>query len=176
MSLLNTLTIETATGEIKEIFDEIQSAFGMVPNGVGLWSVNPERLKEQWANIKNTMSKDEETQKLQTIIRYLVSEVNSCEYCIGLNGGMLINMYGMTQDSLLEMEKNPSSAPLNIKNKALLLFALKSIKDSKSVTIQDINVLKELAITEKEIFDIVYDASRMLVVNTLFETFKVQAE
>ena len=33
MSLLNIPTLKSATGEVKEIFKEIQSTFGSIPNG-----------------------------------------------------------------------------------------------------------------------------------------------
>ena len=176
MSLLNIPTVENATGEVKEIFDEIQGAFGMVPNGVSVWSASPKALIGQWNSIKETMSKDKESQKLHTIIRYLVSEESDCTYCVGFNGGMLLNMYAVTQDELTAMKSDPSTAPLDAKNKALLVFAMKSIKDADSVNSEDIDVLKDLGITETEIFDIVHAASRMLVVNTLFKTFKVEQD
>jgi uncharacterized peroxidase-related enzyme len=176
MSLLSIPTVDNATGEIKEIFDEIQGAFGMVPNGIRLWSASPEALKGQWANIKNRMSKDQEDQKLHTIIRYLVSGEGGCKYCVGFNGGMLMNMYGVTQDELIAMNDTPSSAPLNEKNKALLVFAMKAIKDADSITADDIALPKTLGVTEAELFDIVHAASYMLVVNTLFKTFKVQQD
>jgi len=176
MSLLNTPTVENATVEVKEIFDEIQGAFGMVPNGIKLWSASPEALKGQWNHIKHRMSKDQENQKLHTIIRYLVSGEGGCNYCIGFNGGMLMNMYGVTQDQLIAMNDKPSTAPLDEKNKALLVFAMKAIKDAESITADDISLLKSLDITEMEMFDIVHAASHMLVVNTLFKTFKVQQD
>ena len=176
MSLLTIPTVENATGEVKEIFDEIHSIFGAVPNGIKLWSASPKALKEQWAFIKYRMSKDQEDQKLHTIIRYLVSGEGNCSYCIGFNGGMLINIYGLTQEQLIAMNDNPASAPLEEKNKALLVFAMKSVKDAASVTAEDIASLKNLGITETEMFDIAHAASHMLVVNTLFKTFKVQQD
>jgi len=176
MSLLNIPTVENATGEVKEIFDEIQAAFGMVPNGIRLWSASPTYLKDQWDSIKVILSKDQESQKLHTIIRYLVSSEGDCSYCVGFNGGMLMNHYGITQDELIAMQDTPSSAPLDEKNKALLILAMKSIKDAKSVTSNDLSLLKKLGITEMEMFDIVQAAGHMLVVNTLFETFKVQQD
>ena len=176
MSLLNIPTVENATGEIKEIFDEIQGMFGSVPNGIRLWSASPEALKGQWNHIKQRMSKDKENQKLHTIIRYLVSDESNCKYCVGFNGGMLMNMYGVSQDELTAMKDDPSSAPLDSKNKALLVFAMKAIKDADAVNSEDINALKDLGINETEIFDIVHAASHMLVVDTLFKTFKVEQD
>ena len=148
----------------------------MVPNGIQLWSASPKALRGQWDNIQNRLTKDQEDQKLHTIIRYLVSGESECTYCAGFNGGMLMNYYGLTQDELLAISAKPSSAPLDKKNKALLIFAMKAIKDADSVTAEDISLLKKIGITETEMFDIVHAASHMLVVNTLFKTFKVQQD
>ena len=176
MSLLNIPTTQTATGDVKKIFDEIEEAFGSVPNGIRLWSANPQALEMQWHQIKQTLSKDQEHQKLQTIIRYLVSEANDCAYCVGFNGGMLINYYGFSQDLLQEIKTSPEKAPLDAKNKALLLFAMSSLKNPHAITQEDVDALKDQGISEIEIFDIVHSASHMLVVNTLFETFKVEED
>ena len=176
MSLLNIPTTQNATGEIKEIFEEIQSMIGMLPNGIRFWSVSPEALKVQWNGIKRGFSKDEESIRLAAIIRYLMSSENECTYCIGFNGGMLINMHGMTQDELLTMKEDPSKAPLGEKNRALLLFAIKAVNNADSVNAEDIEALKQLGVSEEEMFEIVKSASHMFVVNTLFKTFKVQQD
>jgi len=173
MSLVTAPTAQSATGKVKEIYDEVQSMLGFLPNGLSLWGMNERALESQWNHIKEIMSLDQESQKLHAIIRYLMSEVNGCEYCIGFNGGMLINMFGMTQEKLTAVSKDPTTAPLNDKNKALLLFALKSVKNPHAVNQEDIKALKELGVSEKEMFDIVHAASVMFVVNTLFDTFKI---
>ena len=176
MSLLHLPTTETATDEVKEIFKEIEKTFGSVPNGISLWSVNARALRAQWESIKHVLAKDPDTQKLHTMIRYLVSNEGECTYCIGFNGGMLMNFFGMTEKTLKELREKPSSAPLNEKNKALLVFAMKSIIDAKGVKEADIDLMKKLGITEMEMFDIVHAAAHMLVVNTLFKTFKVEQD
>ena len=176
MSLLNIPTAQNARGETKEIFEEIQSMIGMLPNGIRIWSASPEALKVQWSGIKRGFSKDAESIKLAAIIRYLMSNENECTYCIGFNGGMLMNMHGMSQDELLAMKKDPTKAPLEKKNKALLLFAIKAVKSPDSVNAEDIEALKQLGISEEEMFEIVKSASHMFVVNTLFRTFKVEQD
>ena len=176
MSLLHIPPIEEASEDVKKIFEEIESMMGRVPNGLKLWSVSPRALKAQWAGIKSILSRPQEEQKLYAMIRYLASDENECTYCIGLNGGMLINYYGVTQDELIAMQKTPSAAPLDKKNKALLIFAMKAIKDADSVSANDINLLTQLGISEEEMFNVVLAASHMFVVNTLFKTFKVQQD
>ena len=176
MSLLHIPPVEEASDDVKKIFAEIESTMGRIPNGLKLWSISPRALKAQWAGIKSIMSRPQDEQKLYAMIRYLASDENGCTYCIGLNGSMLINYYGVTQDELIAMQKAPSNAPLDKKNKALLIFAMKAIKNSDSVSANDIELLSKLGISEKEMFNIVLAASHMYVVNTLFKTFKVEQD
>jgi len=176
MSLLHIPPVEEASDDVKKIFAEIESTMGRIPNGLKLWSISPRALKAQWAGIKSIMSRPQDEQKLYAMIRYLASDENGCTYCIGLNGSMLINYYGVTQDELIAMQKATSNAPLDKKNKALLIFAMKAIKNSDSVSANDIELLSKLGISEKEMFNIVLAASHMYVVNTLFKTFKVEQD
>ena len=174
MSLLNLPTVESATGETKEIFEEFQAAFGMLPNAIRLWSINPSLLRNLWNSIKALSSTSQENQKLYTFIRYLVADKGECEYCIGFNASLLINIFNIPQDELEVIRKDNSKVPLDTKHKALLLFAMQSIHDAESVNTKDIDAMKKLDISEREMFDIVHAASNMLVVNTLFKTFKLE--
>jgi len=176
MSLLNIATVENATGEVKKVYDEIHNMFGMVPNGIRTFSANPKALKEQWNGIKDILSKDRDEQILHAIIRYIMSNKNDCEYCIGFNASMLMNHYGITQDELNATQKDPHNAPLNEKHSALLLFAIKSIENPHAINSNDIENLKKLGASEMDIFDVVHAASHMFLVNTLFDTFKVEKD
>lgn len=176
MSLLKTVKVDEAEGKVKKIYGEIIQSFGSVPNALQLWSVNPQALEDQWNSIKVIMAMDIDSQKLHTIIRFLISEDNGCEYCIGFNKGMLLNMYGFSLDEIENIQKDPSSAPLEDKNKALLVFALKSINDAHSINKDDISKLEKLGCSQKNIFDTVQSASHMRVVTTLFDTFKVEVD
>ena len=174
MSLLKVATIEEAEGEVKEIFQEIEATFGMLPEGISFWSLNPKALKAQWESIKAVFSKDEDSQKMHTIIRYLVSEKNHCEYCVGLNGAMLMNMFSMSEEELKALGNNLESANLTPKNQALLELAMSAIVEPKAVNNDKLQELRAMGISEEEMFNIVLSASQMLVVNTLFDTFDVR--
>jgi len=176
MSLLKTVAVNEADGKVKEIYDEIQNTFGQIPNGIQLWSMDPKALEDQWSHIKETLSMDKDTQKLHTILRFLTAKDVDCKYCVGFNAGMLINMFGMNMDELEGMKKSPLQAPLNEKNKELLVFTLKALKNAHEVNSRDIEKLEKLGLNQMEIFDTVRRASHMLVVTTLFDTFKVEKD
>ena len=176
MSLLTTVKVDEAEGKVKEIYEEIIDGFGSVPKALQLFSISPQAFENQWNNNKMVMAMDMDSQKLHTLIRFLIAEKDSCEYCIGFNKGMLLNMYGLSLEEIESTKSDPSTAPLEEKNRALLVFALKSVNDAHSIKKDDIDALEKIGCTQKEMFDIVQSASQMSVVTTLFDTFKVEID
>ena len=176
MSLLKTVKVNEAEGRVKEMYDEIEAVWGRVPHGMQLWSANLEAFEMHWSAIKKTMSKSDEEKKFYTMIRFLISTENSCEYCMGMNGAMLINFFGLSEDELFAMKQDISKAPIDKKRQALLLLAVKSIEDADAINKEDIEMLKTMGIEESEMFDAVRYAGYMSLVNTLFRTFKVEED
>ena len=176
MSLLSLASVENSTGEVKEIFQKAQEQFGVLFNGLRIWAVSPEKLSAQWDAMSKTMAKDPQTVKMYTILRYILADKDECTYCIGINEGMLINMFGLDLELVENLQTNPLLAPLDNKHKALMTFALQAVTNPDSIGSKDINSLKEFGASEMEIFDVVYAASYTSVVNTLFKTFKIEKD
>jgi uncharacterized peroxidase-related enzyme len=72
-----------ATGKTKEIYEEIKSKFGMVPNFFQAQAaVSPEWLELNWNREKKIMlSEGALDRKTKEVIAFVVSTVNQCEYC-----------------------------------------------------------------------------------------------
>ena len=87
MSILQTVTPETATGEVAEIYAQIQQAWGQVPTAIQAYSANPLLLKQQWEYYGSIMQHPTLTMPLTTCIRMLVSQAGNCTYCIDMNAG-----------------------------------------------------------------------------------------
>ena len=83
-----------------EIYNEIQGMFGFVPNAIRLDSINPSHMARHWEGIKDSLGHETLSAKLFTLIRLLVSEATHCEYCVGLNAGILMQMHGMDQAAI----------------------------------------------------------------------------
>ncbi|BBN59480.1 carboxymuconolactone decarboxylase family protein [Hydrogenovibrio marinus] len=174
MSLLSLVTPEKATGRVAEIYDEINWTFGSVPNGFQLHSISPELFDDNWRNISYFMEHKTLKFPLLAMIRMLVSTDNACEYCINLNEALLINKAGFTQDQIAATKADASNAPLNEKDKAMLLFVLKATKAAKSVNADDVEALRNLDWTDKDIYDAVAHGARNMAMDVLFDTFKVE--
>ena len=176
MSLIHTVDPQQAEGTVANIYNEVQAMFGFVPNGMKLDSVNPERMEQHWRAIGTTLNHPTLSQTFFTCVRYLVSEVQRCEYCIGINAGMLINMHGVDPETVGRMAADPTLAPLDEKEKALLLFALRMTEDSNSSGPEDIEALKGAGCSEREIYDAVSSAAQMVAGDIVLNTFKVQPD
>ncbi|OZA12419.1 MAG: hypothetical protein B7X94_03885, partial [Hydrogenophilales bacterium 17-62-8] len=100
MSILQTVTPESATGEVAEIYAQIKSAWGHVPTAIQAYSANPFLLRHQWEYYGSIMQHPTLSMPLTASIRMLVSQAGNCGYCIDMNGGMLINMAGWTPDQV----------------------------------------------------------------------------
>jgi uncharacterized peroxidase-related enzyme len=176
MSLISTIDAGQAEGSVARIYNEVQEMFGYVPNGLKLDSIDPERMQQHWSGILATLNHPTLSQVFFTCLRYLIAEAGRCEYCIGINAGMLINMHGVPQEVVNRMVTEPASAPLDEKETALLLFALRMVKDSNSSSWEDMEALKRVGCSEREIYDVVSNAAQMVAGDMVLNVFKVQPD
>ncbi len=172
--LINYTSVEQAKDDVKAVYDEIKSAFGIVPEPIKGLSLNPAMLRNTWEMYKIMGSNKNFSPKTTTMMRYLVAEANHCEYCVGFNKGMMLNIFKMSEDEINALQKDPSTAKLDEKQKTMLLFMLKSTSHPTDVNQADINALKKLGWSEKDIMEGVKQATEMVATSLFIDTFKIQ--
>jgi alkylhydroperoxidase family enzyme len=74
------------------------------------------------------------------------------------------------------MKADPSQAPLDENQKALLLFVLKACENPHAVVAEDVERLKRIGWSEVDIFDAVAHGARMVGTNIIFDTFKIDLD
>jgi len=71
-----------ASDEVKAIYEDIESHFGMIPNLFKVMAHDPEWLKSNWEREKRIMLGDGPLDaKTRELIAMAVSVVNHCDYC-----------------------------------------------------------------------------------------------
>jgi len=176
MSLITTIQPHQAEGKTAEIYNEIERMFGFVPNAIRLDSINPDHMARHWEGIRDSMGHETLSSKLFTLIRLLVSEATHCDYCIGMNAGILMQMHGMDQAAIEQVKQSPEQAPLDAKEKALLVFVMKGIEDSNSITAADIAALRQQGCSEREIFDAMAHGAGQVAGDIMLNAFKVERD
>jgi alkylhydroperoxidase family enzyme len=109
---------------------------------------------------------------LLTLIRFLVSPECGYDYCIDFNRNLLKRM-GMEDDEIESVRSDPEKAPLEEKEKALLLFVLKAIKSPESTEQKDVDALHDLGWNDSDIYDAAFHGARMMGMSTMFNAFKM---
>jgi AhpD family alkylhydroperoxidase len=113
--------------------------------------------------------------KLLAFIRLLVSEQEQCDYCIGMNSGILLQ-YGVLPENIAEIKLDPSKAPLEEKELAMLLFVLSMVKNSNAIAQGDVDKLRNLGWNDTEILEASYHAATQVGVDKIFNAFKIGSE
>jgi uncharacterized peroxidase-related enzyme len=176
MPLISTVRPTEATGQVAETYSQIEQAFGQVPNAMQLFSSSPQLFQNTWGEIGYYMQHPNLSMLLLATIRMLISQDNDCEYCLDFNAGLLINQFGQTPEQIAAMRQDASQAPLEEKDKAMLLFVLKSVNTPKEVTAEDVEALRALGWEDGDILDATAHGARHVAIDTLFNAFKIEKD
>lgn len=172
--LISYVSEADAKDDVKAVYAEIKSIWGMVPEPIKGLSLNPKMLRNTWEMYKIMGENKGFSEKLGAMMRMLVAEKNNCEFCVGFNKGMLMGMLKVPEDEILALQKDPTTAKLPEKDKAMLLLMLKSTSTPHDVNKADIDELKKLGWSETDIMEGVNQATHMVATSLFIDTFKIQ--
>jgi alkylhydroperoxidase family enzyme len=172
MALIQTVDPEKAEGQVKEAFDTLQEAIGMVPAPMQLASASPVLLNQLWQSLQYYSQHPTLGFGLLSTIRYLVSQQINFAFCTSLNRNFLMQQ-GMTEEDIKELEKDPSQAPLEDNERAMLAFVIKAINTPDAVTQEDVDQLHEMGWADRDILDALAHGANMIGSSILMKTFKM---
>ena len=176
MSILQTVTPEAATGEVAEIYAQIQNAWGHVPTAIQVFSANPFLLRHQWEYYGSVMQHPTLSLPLTACIRMLVSQAGHCDYCIDMNAGMLINAAGWTPEQVAATRADFNASPLSVAEKTLLGLVLKATRNSSGVAAADLQAARDAGWSDSDILDAVNHGARMVAGDIVINGFKVERD
>lgn len=174
MPLIDSVVPEKASGQVADVYSDIAKVFGRVPNAMQIFSASPALLAQQWQSTGYYFTHAHLGRPLLATIRLLVSQENHCDYCIGFNAGMLINMAGWTPEQVSATKRDADAAPLNAKDKALLHFVLKAVNRRESSTRAEVDALIGLGWTQADLLDAVAHGARNVGVDIIFNAFQIE--
>ena len=176
MPLIQTISPEQATGELAAIYEQITAMRGAVGNNAKLLSSSPEILRQQMEFIGYYMKHSTLSMGLLASIRIFVSTGAGCEFCVDYNTAMLVNMLGWTPEQVAAMKANIDDTPFDAKDKAMLKFVVKTVKNSTGTTPEEIETLRKLGWGDGDILDALNHGARMQATDILFNAFKIEKD
>jgi uncharacterized peroxidase-related enzyme len=140
------------TPNVATIFQEIEGAFGRVPNLFSTYANHPPLLQANWNKVKAVMMEGSLRRKTKETIAVLVSRDNSCSYCVAAHTGAL-RAIGVTDEELAAIEEDLDKADFSAKEKALINFARKANREPLRIPDEGFAELRRTGATDAEIVE-----------------------
>ncbi|MFQ5685255.1 MAG: carboxymuconolactone decarboxylase family protein [Candidatus Scalindua sp.] len=161
--------------DVREIFTEIEGAFGKVPNLFKTYSHFPPLLKANWDKVKALMMQGALSRKTKEAIAVLISKDNSCSYCVAAHTAALKSI-GVTEEELEIIENDIEKSGFTEKEQKLITFARKANKDPNRITNEEFEVLKKTGATEPEIVEALGVMEIFTAFNKFLDSLNVEAD
>lgn len=169
MRLLKTVSPEKAEGETKECYSVIPEGFE-IPDPLVTFSASPGWLKLQTDMIRYYVKQANLSYDLLTHIRYVAAVEFDFAYCDDFNAKLLTEM-GLSEEDMAALARDPGKAKLDEREKAMLMFVVKALKSPDEVTGEDVDSLREMGWTDRDIFDAVHHGATLAGVAVTYFAF-----
>lgn len=173
MALIKTVALEDAEGKVKEVYDRLMQTARAIPRPMQMMSASPDLLAIQIQSLGHYFRHPTLNFALLAHIRLLVAHHFNYPYCVEFNSSLLQMLTDITDEQLEAVKGDPAAAPLQERDKAMLLFVMKCIITPDAVEHSDMDVLEKLDWTEKDIFEAANHGADMIRHGTLFKAFKM---
>ncbi|PLX69758.1 MAG: hypothetical protein C0603_02160 [Denitrovibrio sp.] len=175
MALLELIPENDQDQFLKNVFSVSKETFGFIPEALKLYGIAPEIL----ATTLKAFEAYRETEGMSPIlfiyIRFAYANTMKFPYCINLNT-LLLKALAVPADKVEEAKSDWKKLPMSDNEINLVDFALKVAINPDDVSKSDIEALKELGWTEKQIFTASDQAARMNYASTLIRAFKLEID
>jgi uncharacterized peroxidase-related enzyme len=154
--------------EVEALFQKFEHKVGFVPNVAKVFSLTPEHFL-RWFHYYDFLLRNEESplsRKEREMIALVVSSENNCEYCLTSHSAYLRDI---TKDAILPdvLIHNYRRAELTERERALLDFALAVTKESYEMNEQDLELLRNVGLSDEAIFETAQVAAMFNFTNRL---------
>ncbi len=154
-----------ARGEVSEnnqaIFDNLKNALGFVPNLYAAIAYSDTGLENylHFQNAKTSLSKKE-----KEVVNLVVSEINSCNYCLSAHT-VIGKMNGFTDEQILELRSG--KAPFDAKLDALVKFTKEVANNKGKASESSVDAFLAAGYTKASIVDVILAIADKVVMNYL---------
>lgn len=163
MTRLKALSPDEVSGKTKELFNVINSKFGVVPNMMRTMG-NSAAFLEGYLNLNDALSKGTLGAKTNALIALTVAETNSCNYCLSAHTYLGTNLAKLDAET---MEAARLGGAKDHRVNGILKFAQTLVTKKGHVSDVDITSVKAAGVSDGEIGEIVGHVALNILTNYL---------
>lgn len=164
---------DEAEGLVAQIYESETERWGFLPNFVRLFSHHPEAY-QAWLNLIRTVygAMDRRRCELTTLAAARALESTCCSVA---HGKMLRDNF-YTTDQVVRIASDHHRADLDEVDKAIMDFAEKAASQPAAVSEADVQRLRSLGLSDREIFDVAFAVAARSFFATLIESLGTKPE
>ena len=176
MARIQVIEESKAEGGLKVGYDSMREQLGFVPNVMKLFSLWPEVFELDLRQFETVMlTKTELPNPIKEMIALVVSETNSCHYCVGHHTNFL-QQYGIPEEVIRQVGADFRQSTLDEKTLRLLEYARKVTQHAYKVTPEDIASLRQLGWADRQILEATVVVGRFNAINRIVDALGVELE
>ena len=163
-------------GTSRPPIEGLQRQLGFVPNVTKLFSLWPEifRLNQQLFETV-MLAKTELPNPVKEMIALVVSKANACNYCVTHHSNFLLR-YGIGGNVVGQLGDDFHQAPLDEQTRKLLEYAEKVTRHAYKITDEDVNELRHIGWTDRQILEATVVAAQFNFVNRIVNALGAELE
>lgn len=142
-----------ATDRTAVVLHEIARAFGRVPNLFQAYAKYPPLLEANWSKVKAVLLSGSIRRMVKETIALQISHDNGCAYCVAAHSAALRGL-GIRDSDMAALLQGDHIPALSEAESALLRFARKTNLAWREMDQSDLDVLKQLGVSESEVVEV----------------------
>jgi uncharacterized peroxidase-related enzyme len=177
MSFIDVIEPEEATGDLKEIYEELEKKRGKLARIHKIQSLNPDTIMTHMDLYMSIMfSKSPLSRAQREMMAVVVSAANECKYC-QLHHGEALNHYWKNRKRIDKLRSNYNQVDLNNVDKRLCKLARKLTLNPNTIDESThIDPLKNMGLSDRAILDAVLVISYFNFVNRIVQGLGVETD
>ncbi|MGI8863640.1 MAG: carboxymuconolactone decarboxylase family protein [Solirubrobacteraceae bacterium] len=156
MTFIETIPEAEATGAVGEMYEVDRQVFSELPNFTEAFSLRPE-VYAAWRHLNTTIKANMDLRRYELATVAAARRLRS-SYCTLAHGSVLVDKF-LEPDAVRALVDDFRTADLEPADLAVMELADKVAHDATSVTQGDVDQLRDLGLTDPEIFDVVVAAA-----------------
>lgn len=151
LSFIETAPENTTDPEIAEMYARLTGALGYLPNYGRQFSHRP-ALFDAWVELNNAIKSTMDPRRYE-LATVAAAVKRRSSYCSLAHSEKLLEL-GSSPDQVVALASDPSAAGLNEQERAIVAYAEQVAGDPASVDESDVERLRQVGLTDAEIFDV----------------------
>ena len=166
VGFLETVDDADAAGPVLEMYAEDRAGGGEVMNATRAFSLRPE-VYAAWEQLAGAVSAPD-------LRRYELATLGAAtrlrsSYCSLAHGRKVVDLGLLTPEQVTALATDPAQAPVAEQERAVVAFAGKVAGDATSITAEDVDVLRELGLSDAQVLDVVLAAAARCFFSTVLD-------